>query len=207
MATEERQMRIDIIVFAGFDELDAIGPYEVLQNAAALGADFVVRLVAPTGAGEIVAAHGLRIRAEAAMRDEPRPDLIVVPGGGWGDRSSAGAWAESTRGDIPRYLAEQHEAGVRIASVCTGTMLLEAAGVLKGRSATTHHVAIDDLKAAGTTFVDERVVDQGDVITSGGVTSGIDLALWLTERFAGAEIARQVAWEMEYERVGRVMQG
>jgi transcriptional regulator GlxA family with amidase domain len=200
-------MRIDIIVFAGFDELDAIGPYEVLQNAAALGADFVVRLVAPMGAGEIVAAHGLRIRAETGMRDEPRADLIVVPGGGWGDRSPEGAWAEATRGDIPRYLAEQHAAGVVIASVCTGAMLLAAAGVLKGRSATTHHVAIEDLKAGGTTFVDERVVDQGDVITSGGVTSGIDLALWLTERFASAAIARQVAWEMEYERVGRVLRG
>jgi transcriptional regulator GlxA family with amidase domain len=200
-------MRIDIILFAGFDELDAIGPYEVLQNAAALGAGFVVRLVAPTGAGEVVAAHGLRIRADAAMRDEPRPNLIVVPGGGWGDRGSIGAWAEATRGEIPRYLAEQHEAGVTIATVCTGAMLLARAGVLKGRSATTHHVAIEDLKAAGTTFVDERVVDQGDVITSGGVTSGIDLALWLTERFASAEIAGQVAREMEYERVGRVWRG
>jgi transcriptional regulator GlxA family with amidase domain len=199
-------MRIDIMVFQGFDELDAIGPYEVLQNAAALGADFVVRLVAPTGAGEIVAAHGLRTRAEAGMRDEPRPDLIVVPGGGWGDRSPQGARAEAASGEIPRYLAERHATGTIVASVCTGAMLVATAGIVKGRPATTHHVAIDDLRAAGATFTDERVVDCGDVITSGGVTSGIDLALWLTERFAGAEIAGKVAHEMEHERVGRVWQ-
>lgn len=197
-------MRVDIIVFPGFDELDAIGPFEVLQNAASLGANFVVRLVAPRGAGEIVAAHGLRIRAEAGMRDEPRPDLIVVPGGGWGDRRPEGARAEAASGAIPRYLAERHAAGTIVASVCTGAMLLATAGLLKGRPATTHHVAIDDLRAAGATFIDERVVDCGAVITSGGVTSGIDLALWLTERFVGAEIAGKVAHEMEHERVGRV---
>jgi transcriptional regulator GlxA family with amidase domain len=197
-------MRIDIIVFPGFDELDAIGPFEVLQNAAALGAGFVVRLVAPTGAGEIAAAHGLRIRAEAGMRDEPRPDVIVVPGGGWGDRSPQGARAEAASGEIPRYLAERHAAGTIITSVCTGAMLVATAGLLKGRPAITHHVAIDDLRAAGATFTDERVVDCGDLVTAGGVTSGIDLALWLVERFAGAEIAAKVAREMEHERVGRV---
>jgi transcriptional regulator GlxA family with amidase domain len=200
-------VQIDIILFAGFDELDAIGPFEVFLNAAKLGANFTVRLVAPTGGCEVVAAHGLRIRAAAGMCDEPRPDLIVVPGGGWADRSPEGAWAEAARGEIPRYLAERHAAGAIVASVCTGGMLLATAGVLKGRSATTHHVAIEDLKAAGIALVDERVVDHGDVITSGGVTSGIDLALWLTERFAGAEIAGQVARNMEHERVGRVWRG
>jgi transcriptional regulator GlxA family with amidase domain len=198
------EMRIDIIVFPGFDELDAIGPFEVLQNAAALAADFVVRLVAPTGAGEIVAAHGLRIRAEAGMRDEPRPDLIVVPGGGWGDRSPQGARAEAASGEIPRYLAERHAAGTIVASVCTGAMLVAAAGLLKDRPAITHHVAIDDLAAVGARLTRERVVDDGDIVTAGGVTSGIDLALWLVERLASVEIAKQVASEMEHERVGNV---
>lgn len=200
-------MRIDIILFAGFDELDAIGPFEVLQNASALGAGFVVRLVARAGAGDIVAAHGLQVSAAAGMRDDPAPDLILVPGGGWGDRSAQGAWAEANHGDIPRYLAQRHQAGAMVASVCTGAMLLAAAGILKGRPATTHHVAIEDLRAAGAAVVEERVVDAGDIVTSAGVTAGIDLALWLTERFAGVQIAQLVAEEMEYERVGGVWRG
>jgi transcriptional regulator GlxA family with amidase domain len=197
-------MRIDVLVFAGFDELDAIGPFEVLQNAAKSGADIIVRLVAPGGAGEIAAAHGLRIRVDAKMGDGPRPDVLVVPGGGWGDRRPEGARAEATRGEIPKYIAEVHAAGTIVASVCTGGMLVATAGLLQGRPAITHCVACDDLCDAGATLTRERVVDDGNIVTCGGVTSGIDLALWLVERFAGAEIASEVAREMEHQRVGNV---
>src|ERR1700742_3474841 len=141
-------MRIDIILFAGFDELDALGPFEVLQNAAKAGARFDVRLVSPSGAGEVVGAHGLRVRAEASLRDKPQPELVIVPGGGWNDRSPQGARAEAERGEIPTYLAELYEAGVTIAAVCTGAMIVAAAGLLRGRSAITHHAAIEDLRAA-----------------------------------------------------------
>lgn len=197
-------MRIDIILFPGFDELDAIAPFEVLQNAAVVGADFEVRLVAPAGASEIVAAHGLCVRAAAGLKDEPRPDLIVVPGGGWNDHRSDGARAEVNRGEIPAYLADLHQSGVTFAAVCTGAMLLAAAGLLRGRPAITHHSAIDDLAAAGAEIVNQRVVDDGDVITAGGVTSGLDLALWVVERFAGKDVADEVAGRMEYRRVGNV---
>ena len=79
-------------------------------------------------------------------------------------------------------------------------MLLAAAGITHGRSATTHHVAIDDLRASGAVIVNARVVDDGDIITAGGVTSGLDLALLIVERQAGREIADRVASEIEYER-------
>jgi transcriptional regulator GlxA family with amidase domain len=199
-------MRIDIVVFPGFDELDALGPFEVLASAAKHGADFDVCLVSPSGASEVVAAHGLRIRAEANMRKEPRPDLIVVPGGGWVDRSGIGARSEAERGEIPAYLAELSPTGTTIAAVCTGAMLVAAAGLLQGRPAITHHGAIDDLRAAGAEIIRERVVDDGQVITAGGVTSGLDLAFWIVERFAGASVADAVADEMEYERRGIVWQ-
>jgi transcriptional regulator GlxA family with amidase domain len=197
-------MRIDIILFPGFDELDAIGPFEVLQNAVLVGADFEARLVSPSGAGEVVAAHGLRVRAEAALKAAPRPELIVVPGGGWNDRRAEGARAEAERGEIPAYLAELHQAGTTIAAVCTGAMLLAAAGLLRGTPAITHHSAIEDLRNAGAEIIQERVVDDGQVITAGGVTSGLDLALWLVERFASKDVADEVARRMEHQRVGNV---
>ena len=197
-------MRIDIILFPGFDELDAVGPFEVLQNATQRGADFEVRLVSPSGTGELVAAHGLSIRATSGLKDEPRPEIVIVPGGGWNDGRPEGARAEAARGEIPKHLAELHRHGATIAAVCTGAMIVAAAGLLRGRPAITHHSAIEDLRAAGAEIIDERVVDDGELITAGGVTSGIDLALWLVERFASREIAAEVARAMEYQRVGSV---
>jgi len=87
-----------------------------------------------------------------------------------------------------------------VAGVCTGALLMAHAGLLEGRRANTHRSAQDDLRALGVTVVDERVVDDGDVITSGGVTSGIDLALWIVEREVDADIADKVAERMEYQR-------
>jgi transcriptional regulator GlxA family with amidase domain len=199
-------MQIEIVLFDGFDELDALAPFEVLQNAASAGADFSVRLVSWAGKSEIVAAHGLRLTVEMATANDPRPDLVIVPGGGWNSRSSQGARAEADRGVIPSRLAELHQAGTIVAAVCTGAMLLASAKLLRGRAATTHHGAIDDLRAAGAEVVSARVVDDGTIITAGGVTSGLDLALWLVERYAGAQTAQAVEREMEYERRGVVWQ-
>lgn len=199
-----RRMRIDVLVFPGFDELDAVAPFEVFHNATLRGAPFEARYVAAPSTGEIVAAHGSRLNCDVKLGSGPRPDVIVVPGGGWIDGSTAGARAEVNRGEIPSMLAEMHRAGVTIASVCTGAMLVAAAGILNGRAAITHHGAIADLEAAGAKIVRARVVDDGDVISAGGVTSGLDLALWLVERFAGPKVALAVEQQMEYERRGVV---
>jgi transcriptional regulator GlxA family with amidase domain len=130
--------------------------------------------------------------------------VVIVPGGGWIDRSPQGARAEAQRGVLPAVLAELHRGGTVVASVCTGAMLVAAAGLLKGRPAVTHHGALDDLRAAGAEAVRARVVDAGDVVTAGGVTSGLDLALWLVERFAGPVVAHAVEEELEYEHRGVV---
>lgn len=199
-----RRMRIDVLLFPGFDELDAIAPFEVFHNATLRGAPFEARYVAAPSTGEIVAAHGSRLNCDVKLGSGPRPDVIVVPGGGWIDGSASGARAEVNRGEIPAALAEMHRAGVTIASVCTGAMLVAAAGILNGRAAITHHGAIADLESAGAKIVRARVVDDGDVISAGGVTSGLDLALWLVERFAGSKVALAVEQQMEYERRGVV---
>ena len=131
------------------------------------------------------------------------PDLLVVPGGGWSDRNAtAGVYAEARRGAIPKALAERHARGRRIASVCTGAMFLAEAGLLEGRPAITHHTAIEDLRSFGADVREgERVVDDGDILTAAGVTSGIDLALYLVEQELGAEAARAGADEIEWDRV------
>lgn len=196
-------MNIDVLIYPGFDELDAIAPLEVLHNAKLRGAPFDVRYVAP-GEGTIVAAHGLRVECDAVLGEGTLPEVLIVPGGGWIDGSTAGARAEANRGVIPRKLAELHEAGVTLAAVCTGAMLLAAADLLRGRPAVTHHGAMADLEAAGGKLVTARVVDDGNIITAGGVTSGLDLALWLVERFASPAIALAVEQQMEYERRGVV---
>jgi transcriptional regulator GlxA family with amidase domain len=191
-------MRIEIPVFDGWDELDALGPYEVLRSAAERGADFDVTLVAVPAAGTVTGSHGLRLSLEPTLG---RPDAIVVPGGGWGTRAERGAWAEAQRGDLPRRLAALAPGCQWIASVCTGAMLLSAAGLIGSRPAVTHHSALADLAATGAQVIaGARVVDDGDLLTAGGITSGLDLALWIVEREAGTQLADRVAREMEHER-------
>lgn len=196
-------MKTQIVLYDGFDELDAVAPYEVLVAAARRGAPFEVELAHLEGAREVVGSQGLAVRATAALAEQL--DLLVVPGGRWADRSSAvGARVEAERGALPRAIGRIHADGARVASVCTGAMLLAAAGLTRGRHATTHHVAREALGASGAVLVDARVVDDGDLITAGGITSGIDLALWLVEREAGAALALELERHLEYERRGAV---
>ena len=187
---------IDIALFDGVDELDAVGPLEVLRGAAAGGADLEVRLVTRTEPLEVTGNHGLRLRADAVY--SPGADILLMPGGGWIARAEAGAWAEAERGDWLPLIKSAADAGVLLAGVCTGVMLLARAGVIGARPATTHHAARGDLEAAGVRFVDERVVDAGGLVTAGGVTSGLDLALHLVERLVSPEAAERQAELLEY---------
>ena len=200
-------MLIEIIVFPGVDELDALGPLEVLRSAADAGAEFQVRLVSLEGTGDISGGHGLRFGVDGVLGSLGRPDLLVVPGGGWGKRAAQGAWAEAQRGAVPAAIARVFREGTILASVCTGAMLVSATGLLRGRFAVTHHGALVALQESGAEVVSARVVDDGDIISAGGVTSGIDLGLYLVERFATRELAEQIARNLEYERRGQVHVG
>jgi transcriptional regulator GlxA family with amidase domain len=187
-------LTIDVVVFDGVDELDAIGPLEVLRSAG-----LAARLVTRDERQAVTGANGLRFAPDAVY--EPGAAAItLVTGGGWVARSERGAWGEAQRGDWLPLLAEGHRRGQVMAAVCTGTMLLAHAGVVGARRATTHHAAWDDLAATGATVVPERVVDDGDLVTSGGVTSGIDLALHLVARECSPELADQVAERIEHRR-------
>lgn len=190
-------MLIDIVVFDGLDEMDAWGPAEVFRNAAKHGADIRVRLVTRTPQDLVQGSYGLRFVPDGVF--EPgAADLLVVAGGGWAARAKQGAWGEVQRGDLLPLLRRAREGTPLLAGVCTGTMLLAHAGLVGPRRASTHHTAWTDLEALGATVVRERVVDDGDLVTSGGVTSGIDLALWLLEREFSHDLAQAVADRMEY---------
>jgi len=193
-------VRIDIIVYDGLDELDAVGPLEVLRGAAAAGADLDVRLAGRTDLTPVVGTFGLTFTPDVVFTPG-EAEVVVVPGGGWAARGEKGAWGEVRRGDWLGPLAAAADTGTLMASVCTGAMLLAHAGVIGGRTATTHHVALDDLAATGAAVVTERVVDTGAVVTGGGVTSGIDVALHLVERLVGPDAAEAAARRMEYARL------
>jgi transcriptional regulator GlxA family with amidase domain len=192
-------LSIDVVSFDGVDELDVVGPLEVFRRAATRGAALRTALVTRTQQQTVRGAHGVGMRVDAVF--EPgRADVLVVPGGGWAARAATGAWAEVQRGDWPALLREASSTTNLLAGVCTGTMLLARAGLIGARRATTHHAALTDLAATGATVLTDRVVDDGDLITCGGVTSGIDLALWLVERECGGGVADDVAAAIAHTR-------
>jgi transcriptional regulator GlxA family with amidase domain len=197
-------MRVAIVIYPGFDELDAVAPYEVLRTAAVAGADLETLLVSRDRAARVAGAHGLIVEPQGTLEEDGSFDVVIVPGGGWNDRAAAGAYAEAQRGELPAALRRLHEAGATLASVCTGGMLVSAAGLSRGRPATTHHLAHEELREAGSEVIDARVVDHGDLLSAGGVTAGIDLALWLVERSWGTELAEAVARTIEHDRRGPV---
>lgn len=185
---------VSILLFDGFDELDAVAPYEVFTTAGKMGGPFDVSY----GIGEVVdtvtACHGTQIVTDGLVED---PDLLVVPGGGW--NSGDGVKREFEEGVLPDLIEDEYQNGTTVASVCTGALLLAKAGVLDNCPATTHHTATEDLREF-TKLQEARVVDTGDVITAGGITAGIDLSLWLVERFADRDLSRDVALELEHDR-------
>jgi transcriptional regulator GlxA family with amidase domain len=189
-------MNAEILLFDGFDELDVFGPFEGLAD------EIDTAFVTLESAREATSARGIVVRA--ARRLGERPDILIVPGGGWLDHAPHGARAEFERGDIPAAIAARHAAGTTVASVCTGALLLAAAGVLDGRRATTNPQALDDLRARGTVdVVEARVVDDGDVLSAGAPSCGLDLAIRLLERFGGPGSAEAAARELQlWDRPG-----
>ncbi|WP_020667617.1 DJ-1/PfpI family protein [Amycolatopsis nigrescens] len=196
-ATPRRHpLRVHTVLFDEVEEQDFAGPVEVF---GIIGAE--QSFVTADGPRTVTTASGIELVVRTPW--SPRSaDIIVVPGAGYGPGS--GIDEQIRRGVLPKALAAARRPGLVLSSVCTGTMLLSAAGLTAGRPCTTHHVAKEDLRAQGGKVVSGRVVDDGDLVTSGGVTSGIDLGVWLVERFHGAEAALSVETVLEYERRGTV---
>ena len=190
-------LRVHTVLYDGVEEQDFIGP------VAALGVVEDVRqtFVTADGPGTVITSSGVEIVVRSPWSPQSA-DLILVPGGGFGEGSAVDK--QIRRGVLPGALADAQRPDLVTAAVCTGTLLLSAAGITTGRPCTTHHIAKDDLKAQGGNVINSRVVDHGDLVTSGGVTSGIDLGLWLIERFYGTEAALLAEEILEHDRRGTV---
>lgn len=187
---------IGILLFDGVEELDAVGPWEVLASWTRGAPDDGYRLVGLSpGGGDVRAAKGLRLGADGAFADHPDLAVVVHPGG-FGTRALL---ADPAHLDLVRGWST---AGALMTSVCTGSLVYAAAGLLAGRPATTHWGSLDTLAALDPTVrVDAaaRYVDDGDVVTAAGVSAGIDMALHLVDRLAGTDRAREVRRDIQYD--------
>jgi transcriptional regulator GlxA family with amidase domain len=200
----DRPFRVHVVLFDGVEELDFSAPYEVFSASGHFaGREVETRYVAIDGPRTVQAAYGTRLRVEHGWAPD-KADLLVVPGGGYARREDPGVWAEIRRGSLPRALAAAVRPGLTVSALCTGVMLLAAAGMTAGRPCTTHHRARADLEEQGGVLKGARVVDDGDLVTAGGVTSGLDLALWLVRRELGADAAVGLEAMLEYEARGTV---
>lgn len=200
-ATAASPLRVQILMYDGVEEQDFIAPVEVLGLAGKLTDGAVVTSLVSAGRpGSVRCTYGTTV-------DVPRgwspgeADVLVVPGGGYTDRNGPGVHRLNADQGFLRRLKASRALPV---GICTGTMVLSAAGLTKSRNATTHSGAKADLAAQGAKVIDARVVDDGDLITGGGITSGLEVSLWLVERFLGAQAAQRAEVVLEYERRGTV---
>jgi putative intracellular protease/amidase len=180
-------MRIAIPLFDDITALDAIGPYEILSRLP--GADVV--FVGAEARAYVTDNGMLRMHADATLDEVPAPDVVCVPGG-------VGVRRELD-GPIVPWIRSAHASSTWTTSVCTGSLLLGAAGVLDGLRATSHWLSLERLREYGASPTGERVVEQGRVITAAGVSSGLDMALVLAGRIAGDEIAQAIQLAVEYD--------
>ncbi len=181
-------MQIALLIYDRFTALDVVGPYEILSRIPDAETVFVAARTGPvrteTGA--------LAITADKALAEVPSPDIVVVSGG-------PGQSALMDHQPLLDWLRTADATSTWTTSVCSGSLLLAAAGLLKGRHATSHWLALDGLRPYGVEPTGERVVFDGKYVTAAGVSSGIDMALTLLGRIAGDDFARAVQLGTEYD--------
>jgi putative intracellular protease/amidase len=181
-------MDIVIPIYDDFTALDAVGPYEVLSRLPGARVRFVGR-----EAGPVRTDNGmLSVIAEATLDAARSPDVVVVPGG-------VATRALTVDPSWLAWVREVHAGSTWTTSVCTGSLLLGAAGVLEGLRATSHWLELETLRGYGAEPTGERVVEQGKVITAAGVSAGIDMALLLAARIAGDDVAKAIQLGIEYD--------
>jgi transcriptional regulator GlxA family with amidase domain len=195
-----KKLRVGIVLFDDVEVLDFTGPFEVFsatrrneESRSRESSPFEVILVAEKSS-PVTATGGMKVVPHHTFADCPRLDLLVVPGG-------RGTRAQIDNPAVLEWLCDRAAEVKTLTSVCTGSMLLGHAGLLRGRRATTHWQSIDLMRDSlpdVTVVKDEHVVEEGDVLTSAGISAGIDMALTVVARYFGEETARATARHMEY---------
>ncbi len=182
-------MDIAILIYDGITALDAVGPYEVLSCLPKAEIHFVAKEIGP------VRTHtrALSLVADYKLSDVQQPEIIIVPGG------TKATLIASADEEILNWIRAAHESSKWTISVCTGALILGAAGILKGLLATTHWFAREHLTQFGAEYSNKRIVQQGKVITAAGVSAGIDMALHLVSQIAGKDVAEMIQLLIEYD--------
>jgi putative intracellular protease/amidase len=181
--------QIAIVVYPGYTALDFIGPYEVLRNLPDAEVRFIWHEPGPIAADSGV----LLIGATHSFDETPTPDVVLIPGG-------MTTMEHARDKKVLNWVRQAHETATWTASVCSGSVILAAAGLLDGKRATSHWLALPALKTLGAVPVnDERIVHEGDIVTSAGVSAGIDLAMWLAGQIGGEGRAKTIQLAIEYD--------
>jgi putative intracellular protease/amidase len=181
-------MDIAILIFERFAALDAVGPYEVLSRLPGAKVTFVAEHATPIRAD----TGQLALLADATLDQLAHPEIVVVPGG-------PGQLALMEDGPVHAWLRDADATSTWTTSVCTGSLILAAAGLLAGKRATSNWQALERLGSLGVEVVPERVVFDGKYATSAGVTAGLDMALSLAAEVAGVQVAQAIQLGLEYD--------
>jgi len=180
-------MNIAIVLYDRFTALDAIGPYEVLSRIPGAKVTFVAAQAGPVRTDNDM----LTVMADQSLQDIAQPEIVLVPGG-------PGAVATRAEATL-QWLRDAHETSTWTTSVCTGSLILASAGLLDGKRATSHWLAMEELGRLGAEPVHERVVFDGKLVTAAGVSAGIDMALSLAATIAGDTVAQAIQLGIEYD--------
>jgi transcriptional regulator GlxA family with amidase domain len=181
--------QIAIVVYPGFTALDFIGPYEVLRNLPDAEVRFVWHEPGPIAAD----SGALLVGATHSLDETPSPDIVLVPGG-------ISTFEHARDEKLLDWVRRADQTSTWTTSVCSGSVILAAAGLLKGRRATSHWLVLPMLKPFGVETVgDERIVHEGKLVTAAGVSAGIDLAMWLFGQICGEAKAKAVQLAIEYD--------
>jgi putative intracellular protease/amidase len=181
-------MEIAILLYDRLTALDAIGPYEVLSRLP----DATVTFVAEQPGPKRTDTDRLALVADASLAELAAPDIVLIPGG-------PGQNALMDGGPVHEWLRKAHETSTWTTSVCTGSLILAAAGLLEGKRATSHWLALEELGQLGAEAIGGRVVFDGKIVTAAGVSAGIDMALALVARVANEQVAQAIQLGIEYD--------
>ena len=185
-------IQIGVLIFPQVEELDFVGPFEILSHVNYIKENSTNVVLVAEKQEPIIAYNGMKILPDISIEKCPQLDILVVPGG----KGRLQAMKNQT---IKSFIMKQSKGSKYITSVCTGAFILAEAGVLKGKRATTYHAAFQELEKYPSIKVEKaKVVQDGNIITGAGVSSGIELGLYLLKVLFGAELAQEVAVSLEY---------
>lgn len=185
-------LTIGVLLFPQVEEVDFVGPFEVLSYINKIKPASTKVLLIAEAAEPVEAFNGMRVIPDVTMANCPDLDILVVPGG-------KGRYTAMKNTAIQEFIQRQAQKAKYITSVCTGAFLLAEAGLLKNKKATTYHTALAELAAYSVEVLSQKVVREDNIITAAGVSSGIELGLYLLKEEFGAALAQEVADKIEYD--------